>query len=276
MEAAFTSGFFIFTPDGRDLLTDNASWRGVIGGGDGSLNRTITAGNLYSDTTGNGVNDTATSAFDVTGAGVNLSFGLKQHVNTAGGAVSFLKQDYSITNNGPEPIAFSLVRSFDGDLLWSGDFADDEVGTGANGGGVGPYVFEEEAGDGSTAVTLSSLSGMDYYGGKHGIDPGGAGLPFDFGTDTEVWDNLGVPGNWRNFIAGVGYNTDGVSGAFPPGSTSPEDGFIGMDFAFELAEGQSVDFTVWHTYGSNMPVPTPGAMALLALGGAGLLHRRRR
>ena len=276
LEAAFTSGFFLFTPNGRDLLTDNASWRGVIGGGDGSLSRTITAGNLYSDTTGNGINDTSMSAFEVTGAGVDLGFQLTQHVNTATGAVSYLRQDYTITNNGPDGIAFSMVRAFDGDLLWSGDFADDEVGTGANGAGVGPYVFQEEVGDPSTAITLSSMTGNDYYGGKNGIDPGGAGLPFAFGTDVQVWDNLGVPDNWRNYVAGVGYDTDGVSGAMPPGVADPADGFMGMDFVFELAAGQSVDFSVWHTYGSNMPVPTPGSIALIALAGAGMAGRRRR
>ena len=76
---------------------------------------------------------------------------------------------------------------------------------------------------GTTAVTLSSLSAGDYYGGKRGVDPDGAGgsPPYDFGTDVDVWNALGVPIGWRRHIAGVGYDMNGTSGAVPPGAIPP-------------------------------------------------------
>lgn len=276
LEAGFTSGFFLFQGGThRELLSDVRNWQAVYPV-DPSLSRAITVGNQFFDTTGNGVNDTVTSAFDVTGAPVNLAFDLRQHVATFGAGVSFLQQDYTIVNMGGGPLSFSMVRTFDGDLLWSASFENDEVGTSMHGAGLGPYVFEQEASlPGTTAITLSSLQGGEYYGGKHGLDPLGAGLPFNFGTDVQVWDAFGIPGNWRDFIAGVGAGVNGVSGEFPSGSTPPEDGFVGLDFNINLEPGQSTTITVFHTFGQNVPVPEPSALSLLALGGLLLLRRRR-
>ena len=282
LEATFTSGFFLFTASGqRELLSDNNSWQGVGGiGGDASLTRTITSALVASDSSGNGVNDTLQSSFKVFGGNTDLGFDLHQQVGSADPGVAFLRQDYTITNLSNSAINFNMVRTYDGDLVWNGGFENDEVGTGANGAGLGPYVFEQEAGDpGITAVTVSSQQGNNYYGGKHGVDPGGAGLPYNFGTDVQVWEAFGIPSNWENHIAGVGYNTNGVSGTNPPGATPPEDGFIGLDFLLALGPGglgpgDSMTITVFHTYGQNFPVPAPGALALLGL--AGLISVRRR
>ncbi|MHC4416121.1 MAG: PEP-CTERM sorting domain-containing protein [Planctomycetota bacterium] len=276
-EAAFTSGFFLFVPNRsqRELLSDTSDWQNVFGA-DASLDRAIISPLVASDTNGDGVSDTLDSSFRVIGASTDLRFDLTQRVRTFGPGVSFVQQDYTITNVSNAAIDFAMVRAFDGDLLWSAGFENDEVGTTMHGAGLGPYVFEQEVSDpGVTAITLSSLDGGDYYGGKNGIIPGGSGTPYGFGTDVQVWDNFGVPSNWRNHIAGVGYNINGVSGEFPPGSTSPEDGFIGLDFSVSLASNASSVISVFHTYGQNSPIPAPGTLALLGLGALVGSRRRR-
>lgn len=268
-EAAFTSGFFLFSAGTqRELLTENANWYGFLD--DASLSRSITVPNAFSDSSGDGVNDTVTSAFRVFGGTTDLAFDLTQRVSPFAAGVSFVQQDYTVTNTANEPISFSMVRAFDGDLLWDGGggWEDDEVGTSMHSAGLGPYVFEQEATDPSvTAITVSSLVGGNYYGGKHGITPPNGPPAYAYGTDTQVWDAFGIPASWVNHIAGVGYNTNGVSGPQPPGSTPPYDGFIGMDIPLEeLAPGESRTITVFHTYGQNIPVPEPTSLALLALG----------
>lgn len=247
-EATFTSGFLFFSGIQRELLSTSADWQAGLPA-DASLSTSITAPNSASDTNADGVNDTLTSGFRLFGGTTDLAFSLTQRVQTAGPGVSFLSQEYVVTNNGNANISFEMVRALDADLLWSGDFGDDQVGTTMHSNALGPYVFQEEAADaGITAITLSMVQAGNYYGGKHGITPGGAGTPYDFGTDTEVYDAFGVPNNWRNNIAGVGYNLDGVSGPFPPGSSSPEDGFIGLDVAVNrLMPGQSTTISVLHT-----------------------------
>lgn len=258
-QAAFTSGFFLFVPDlsRRELLSDNADWQGVFAA-DVSLAREVTATNVASDSNGDLVDDTLTSSFRVFRVPLtDLAFDLTQEVSSVGVGVAVMRQDYTITNDGVDAITFVLVRTFDGDFIWDGDFANDEVGTTMHSAGVGTFVFEQEAADPSvTAVTLSIPAGGVYYGGKMGIlppDPPG-GEPYAFGTDVQVWEAFGVPENWQNHIAGVGYDTDGVSGAFPPGSTPPEDGFIGADIEVTLASGACTTITVFHTYGQNTPV----------------------
>ena len=83
-------------------------------------------------------------------------------------------------------------------------------------------------------------------------------MPYGFGTDTQVWDAFGVPAGWVNHIAGVGYDTDGESGASPSGSTDPRDGFMGLSIDVSLGAGlgpaASTTVIVHHTYGSTTPV----------------------
>ena len=281
-EVAFTSGFFLFVPSRtqRELLADSSDWQNVVGA-DASLNRIVVSPLVASDTNKDGVPDTLDSSFRVSDkqATTDLVFDLRQAVRTFASGVSFLRQDYTITNVSSNPITFNMVRAFDGDLIWSGDFENDEVGTTMHGAGLGPYVFEQEASDpGVTAITLSSLQGRNYYGGKQGLTPGNGPPPYGFGTDIQVWEAFGVPTSWENHIAGVGYDTNGVSGIAPPGSTPPEDGFIGLDFliGLDLGPNTSTTITVFHTYGQNSPVPAPGALALLGLSALIGTRRRRR
>jgi hypothetical protein len=271
MEVAFSTGLFLFADNGdRELLTQNATFRGVTN--DTTIrNPIITNALTASDTDGDGVNDTATSSFDlvngVSGSGLtNLSVDVIQRVSVDRPGVSaFLQQDYTFTNNAANSITLNLVRAFDGDLLWTdnlgtGGFCDDEVGTTMHGAGLGTYVYEQEDTESPhTAMTLSSPNATIYYGGKRGVDPLGGGLPFGYGTDTQVWDELGTPANWVNFIAGVGANLNGESGQQPPGSTSCEDGFVGIEIVnLVLPPGESSQaITILYTYGATQP-PSPG------------------
>ena len=75
----------------------------------------------------NGVQDTLQSSFRVFGGATDLGFDLTQHVEMFAPGMSFIQQTYAITNNESSSVSFQMVRAFDGDLLWSGDFADDEV-----------------------------------------------------------------------------------------------------------------------------------------------------
>ena len=267
-EAAFTSGFFIFTGNGRELLSESGDWQGTFGP-DATLDRQVTAPVAAAG-------DTATSSFRVFGSSVDLGFDVRQVVSALPNDAASITQTYVITNNATVPTDFSMVRAFDGDLLWDsggGDFADDEVGTESVGSGAVSVFMQEENAPGVTRVTMSGSNANDYYGGKNGIDPNGGGVPFGFGTDVQVWDNFGIPFNWRDFIAGVGQNMNGTSGTNPPGSdpTTP-DGFIGMDFNFALAAGETTTLVVTHTYG--VPEPTSGLMLMAGLMGLGVLRRR--
>ncbi len=276
LEATFTSGLFMFGSGQRELLSDSFDWQNTVGPvpfeADGSLNRLITGALSASDTSGNGIFDTLMSSFHVEGGSTDMDFGLTQHVASADPGVAFLQQTYAITNNGPT-VSFDLVRAFDADLFWSGDFIDDEVGTNTNGSGLDTYVFQQEVGNSDTAITLSSPQANGYYGGKNGVTPPG-GPPFGYGTDVQVWDAFGTPTNWLNHIAGVGSNTNGTSGAFPPGSAATADGFMGLNIPIELAQGDTTTVTLLYTYGSDVPVPEPASLALLGLGAICLLRRR--
>ena len=143
--------------------------------------------------------------------------------------------------------------------MWDLDFSNDNVGTGTNGSPDERYVYISEPGDTATAITLSSPQGNAYTGGKHGVDPDGAGgdPAYNFGTDVQIWDNFGIPSGWQNHIAGPGYDTDGDSGASPAGSTDPRDGFIHLDIPVSLAAGpgpgSSTTVVIRHTYGNNAP-----------------------
>jgi hypothetical protein len=280
----FTSGFFMFAPGGqRELLTDNLDWQATTNGtggppfsADTSLNRAVVSPNVASDSNGDGINDTANSSFRVfaPAGGTDLGFAVRQRVQSAGPGVAFMQQDYTVTNNGQSSITVGLVRSHDADLLYDANFETDSVGAGGNGGGGRPYVFMQEPNQPGQSITMSMTGAGSYYGGKHGVVPPNGPPNFDLGTDTEVWDNAGIPASWRNLIAGVGYNTNGQSGAQPPGSTTPRDGFMGMDLSLTLGPGQSQTFSMFFTYGQTSPIPEPATLGALALGG--LMLRRRR
>ncbi len=291
LEATFSNALFLFVPSRsqRVILTENPSHVAVAF--DGSLTLSVTSPLASSDTNGDTVDDTLMSSFSATGTDTVLDFDLTQTVMSTSPGVAVLQQDYLITNNAAMSADIALAQVYDGDLLWDGDFSNDQVGTGFNAAGGEVFVFEQEAVDPATSITLSSPQANAYFGGRHGIQPALGPPPYDFGTDTEVFDAFGLPTSWVNHIAGVGYDTDGVSGTLPPGATSPEDGFIGLGFSLTLGAGQSTTITVRYTYGQEFVTPPPpppslidiptldwlglvALMAALALVG-GLMIRRR-
>ena len=289
LEATFTSALFLSVPSRtqRIVLTDNPNQLAL--GNDASLAIAVSSPLAASDTDGDGVDDTLVSSFTATGTNTALSFDLTQAVSSPAAGVALMQQDYVITNDSGMSVDIVLARVYDGDLLWDGDFSNDQVGTGYNMAGGDVYVFEQEAAAPTpTSITISSPQAISYFGGKHGVQPAGGPPPYDFGTDTEVFDAFGIPASWVNHIAGVGYDLDGVSGTAPAGSTAPEDGFTGIGFSFTLAPAESTTISVSHTYGQDFPgqpvptieIPTLGwtglaaLAAVLALAG-GLLVRRR-
>jgi hypothetical protein len=283
---AFSSGFFLFGPTNqRELLTDNADWQATTNGAGGpafsadtSLSRSVISANVPSDSNGDGIVDTLNSAFRVfaPAGGTDLGFQLRQQVSGVSASVSFMQQNYTVTNNGAAPISFKMVRMFDGDLLWDANFESDSVGTNGNGDPAGPSVFEQEPNQPGQSVTLSMQGANAYFGGKHGVVPAGGAPAFDFGTDTEVWDVFGTPTSWINHIAGVGYNTNGQSGPAPPGSTVPRDAFMGMEMQFNLAPGANASFVVFHTYGQTTPIPEPATIGMIGIVSLLGLRRARR
>jgi hypothetical protein len=249
----FTDGLYVFVGAAqRELLTTSGDWLGAVPD-DATLTKSITSDNVASDTNGDAVNDTVTSAFTVTGGSTNLSFGLTQHVENinAPPLVAVLTQTYAITNNSAQAISFRLVRSMDADLVWAGDFTNDSVGTGTNGSPLERFVYQQEAGNAATAVTLSCPAGDDYVGAKNTVDPDGAGgsPAYGFGTDVQIWDAFGLPNGWRNHVANVGYNVNGNSGTNPI-----DDAHVHLDLPVSLAGGASTSVIIRHTYGATAPV----------------------
>lgn len=268
---AFTSGFLFVNPWTleRELLANNTVWQSLLPA-DATLDREIILGSIASDTDGDGVDDKAFSMFRVTGAGFSLRFYLEQQVAFLGGGVSTLTQAYAVINESGVFLDFILVRQLDGDLIWDGGIGNDSVGTGTIGSpGNDRHVFMQDVGDDATAVTLSMAPNLwesYYYGAKAGVDPddAGSGPPFGGGTGTEVWDNYGIPSTWVNFIAGVGADTDGQSGASPAGCTPPCDAGIAIDQYFQTDADFDPILTVRHTFGDNAPVDLEPCGALVA------------
>ncbi len=260
----FTSGFFLMVPDRaqRELLSDMANWQDVHAP-DASLTRSIAGLTAVVDSNGDGVPDTMFSSFDVQGGATDLSFDLEQAVSAISPGVAGMRQDYTITNNSTSAIDFDMVRVFDGDLLWDGDFTNDEVGTTTHGSGYA-YVFMQEAAvPGSTAITLSCVDDGDdgdddtgddgnnpcgcVTGSKAGVEPEN-GLPaYGLGTDVLIWDNFGLPETWMNDIANVGFLTNGTSGG------APQDAAISQHWSISLEPGETKTVNLLLTYGQNTP-----------------------
>ncbi len=248
LEATFTSALFLFVPtrSQRIVLTENPDHRALAD--DFSLTIAVTSPSVASDTNGDSVNDTLVSSFSATGTDTALGFDLTQAVFSGLPGVAAIRQEYTVTNNAALPIDLVLARIYDGDLLWDGDFINDQVGTDWNAVGGDRFVFMQEAADPeATSITLSDPTASAYFGGKNTVLPAGGPPPYGFGTSSDVFDAFGIPTTWINHVANVGYDTDGVSGTTPG-----EDGFIGLGGSGTLGPGESTTITTHHTYGQEM------------------------
>ncbi|MCZ6652416.1 MAG: hypothetical protein O7D91_05245 [Planctomycetota bacterium] len=251
---------------------------------------------VSSDTNDDGLDDSSTSSFAVCNAltDVSLTFDLTQSVELVasgpGVGVSVLTQTHTITNESLTAIDFVLIRQVDADLMWIGDGYDDAVGTmtHADGGDLSVYTMEHNRT--TTAVTLSSPQAAFYYGGKGDFDPDGSGTceaelcvggphagepcnPLNCpgvdciceggpimgcGIDFQQWDAYGLPEGWGNFVANVGYDTDGDSGGSPAGCDGSSGGCsceagIGIVIPVSLDPGESTCVCIQHTYGQRTP-----------------------
>ncbi len=163
---------------------------------------------------------------------------------------ALLTQTYTITNNGAGSATFKLLRLGDFDLVWNfNDPFDDSVGT--DSALTHNEVFQQEDGLPATRITMISPDAVAYTGGIQGITPTDGPPAYGFGTDCQQWDAGGMPATWANYIANVGYDTDGESGANPPGCGGC-DAFINLETrVVTLAPGGSDTITVSHVYGAS-------------------------
>ena len=268
LEACFSNGFMLFYGGGRELLSDNASWQGVLCGAgsigsDASLTRPVIGPNVASDTDLDGVDDMLTSSFEILGGPSPLLVDVVQEVDSVpGNSIALLTQRYTITNVGALSATFSLLRIGDFDMFWNGTSLDDSVGT--DRAVTNNTVFQQEDSTPVTRITMVSAQATDYTGGIRGITPPG-GPPYAFGTDCTEWDAFGLPASWADHIAAVGTKTNGESGSSPAGCTGPDcDAHIDLNIpVVDLSSGASVTIVIRHLYGGTCawdcePLPDGG------------------
>ncbi len=262
---SFSNAFFLYRPaqQQRELLSNNPMWKRQLGVDDASLSAVILCvnpgpncipGSVASDTNDDGVYDHVVSKFRVTGTGVDLTFDLTQQVSIvaprAGDPVSVLNQTYSIHNNLASEVSFTLLRQADLNLTWDNGADNDSVGTGTNGSPLDRHVFVGEAGQPATHITMSSPQATRYVGAKSGVDPDGPGPgpAMGAGTDVQEWNVYGVPEGWGNFIAYVGYDTNGSSGA------TAGDAHVDLEIPVSIAGNGTTVVNVDVTYGAMTPL----------------------
>ena len=237
------------------MLSNVIDWQGVFAPDDSVFRSIVGDGSLqFDEDPVDGIADRFESEFNLTGTDLDLNFELTQKIELIPGVATVLTHTLVITNSDPLSVDFTLVRSMDADLAWSGGFFDDSVGTDANGTAC-VYVFQGEMGLPSTYITISSDQADVYFGVKTGVDPDGVGTCPPMDTGTALWDAYGVPCGWENYIAGVGANINGESGPAPPGCDVGCDASIGLSIPVTgLAPGASTTVIVHTTYGAASPL----------------------
>lgn len=275
---SFASSLFLYagTVAAGDRIVLGAAGRNLATTYFGSYVATITGALVASDADGDTVNDTADSAFTVTGGTnvvMNLGVALKQRVfkPAAGSSVARFRQRWTITNNAAAAASFRVQRHLDADMLYIDATAEDVSGSidapGCN--PINPYQRDETAGvptPGTTAIIglVTTTPGGSYYAGKAGFDPDGAAGPdpaFAFGTDFQIWNNYGLPPSWKNHTAGIGNSplAGELPGTQPVGSLTPFDSFIGYEWDVNLAPGASITIETTQVYGAKTSFCYPDA-----------------
>lgn len=250
----FSNGSFFFVPGlARELFTSNIEWPDALGfNPDVSVSLTRVERGQVTDRDNDGQNDYLETEFDMT-APFSMNVKVIQEMVCCPEPTWMVT--YVMTNTGLGSADFSMHRVWDIDQYWSGSFTNEEVGVAGNGDPLGPVVFQREFGAAFAATTMglsSSPSADFYYGGKQAHIPTGGGPAFGFGTDVLTWNNYGMPLTWRNYVAFLGYNIDGASGA------ANGDGHIALEHTVNLAAGETKQLTYYHVYGGLRPTRVTG------------------
>ena len=241
----FSNGLFLTVGNThRELLTSNTIWPNNNAGFDGNADFTLTHGiinaNQPDDTNNDGVFDTTSSSFGVTGAGVDLTFDLEQTVTdgSVAGTARYTR-NYVVTNNGPD-LTFKLTLSVDGDLAFDGGnfHLTDQVGVGTLSGQK--YVIMQEVGDISRGMSIWSPQAHTYAGSKKGLLPTGGGTPYTVGSGPAIWDHYGLPADWINDIPTVGKNVDGLSNPL----LMAQDASVYLEWEIDLSTGESTNIDI--------------------------------
>ncbi len=232
---------------------------------DSTMTTTFVDPNVLSDQNKDGVDDQIVSHFIVSGA-LELDIILTQNVETsiAEGGTPYANWtvSYEITNTG-SAATFDILRWTDADILYgSNDWEDDTVGTGTNGGSeCNRYLYQGEVGDPSASLTSSTNQPNALYVGSkrfYDLDCDGPVPPFDFGIDPDpVWSNNGLRPEYANYVAGVGTDIDGESGAAPNDGCDPPntgaDGSMGIQSSITLGANETTTVVFMLTYGAITP-----------------------
>lgn len=132
---------------------------------------------------------TATSSWDLSGYHFALTQVLSPANPTLGSAFT---QTYEITNNTGAQATIRLVRYFDGDLYFSGDFSNDFGGISAD----GSTLYEFDSGDSTTTpvtrVGISATAGANHHFTIHDFVPDPSQYDVDRYTGRIV-ANGGIP-----------------------------------------------------------------------------------
>ena len=280
----FMSTMMIFTGTGgcgpggqKGVLTEHSGIIDFVAGCEGgtTLNTTIISSQTCGPQPGAGdpppeCQETS-SAFQVTGSGVDLRFDVTQRVDAVadgpnGEKASELSQTYEIFNEGPA-VTFRLVHHVDEDMPWGGGvefYLDDLVGVDFAAFGY-PVAVAQDRDLITAAMILRTRENMmlnpntvefNYYSAKNGVVPPGnpdfpcPDDPFGplCGTCCEIWDNAGVPNAWRNYVPERGYNIPAIS---PLGTDG--DSLYGLQVEVSLGPGETYELTWVTTYGFRPP-----------------------
>ncbi len=260
----FGTALFLYNPTTLDRVSLAHATSSMATTYPGTFITAITSPLVASDSDGDLVNDTANSAFTVTGgtAAVNLSVTLKQRVSKPAQGTSRFRQIWTITNNAAAPAALKINKHNDMDILASvlGPVSFEDVAGSFDAPGcqgITPYErepFPEPPTSGIAFTLASNTPGSVYYAGRSGYDPDGAGPDpaFAFGTDFQIWNAYGLPPSWENHTAGIGTLVAGeLPDQFPPLGVAPFDGFQGLQWSVTIPAGGSQVINVSTLYGSR-------------------------
>jgi MYXO-CTERM domain-containing protein len=227
-------------------LSGGTEWNTVLGGGEVGtrlLERVIVNANAALSAT---EAESDFSLVEALSGPITIDVHLNQLIGVGASNTATLLQTYTLTNSGTEDVDIQFNPRWDIDWFYETDHLDDVVGAAH----MQCYVFAREPTIIAAAAALAD-GGSDtapirsYYGSKEGHTPTMGPPAFDFGSDTEVWDNLGVPASWLDYVAFLGYDMDGDSG------TNGGDASVALNYAFSLMQAQSVTVRVLRIYGAT-------------------------